>query len=58
MTNCSGMPTMTAANRSARAACNLKSATEKGASRKSIFAGGRRTRRSKSSRRRRSTRRN
>ena len=57
MANCSGMPTMTAANRSARAACNLKAATEKGASRKSIFAGGRRTRR-KSTRRRRSTRRN
>ena len=57
MPNCSGMPMMTAANRSARAACNLKAATEKGASRKSIFAGGRRTRR-KSTRRRRSTRRN
>uniref|UniRef100_A0A6C0KX54 Uncharacterized protein n=1 Tax=viral metagenome TaxID=1070528 RepID=A0A6C0KX54_9ZZZZ len=56
MPNCTGMPTMNAANRSARAACNLKAATEKGASRKSIFAGGRKTRRK--STRRKSTRRN
>ena len=57
MPNCSGMPMMTAANRSAYAACALQASKNKGASRKSIFAGGRRTRR-KSTRRRRSTRRN
>jgi len=48
---------MTAANRSARAACNIRASKEKGASRPSIFAGGRRTRRNSRSKRNRSTRR-
>jgi hypothetical protein len=42
---------MTAANRSARAACNLQAAKNKGATRKSIFAGGRKTRRSRKGKR-------
>ena len=55
---CNGMPMMTAANRSAYAACALKASRNKGASRPSLFGspahGGRKTRRN----RRRSTRRN
>ena len=56
MVNCTGMPMMTAANREAYAACALQASKNKGASRKSIFAGGRKTRRRRSKRNR-STRR-